>query len=502
MFPIEPLGPELKSGDLNQMEPVCMTRQGAVRGRMDDAGVASFLGIPYAAPPFGPRRFRAPAPPAPWQGVREAHVHGPTAPRAPYAPPFDALIPEELGKDGEDCLNLSVWTPEPGPNGGLPVMVWLHGGAFSNGSGSAPAYDGRAFARDGVVCVTVNYRLGTDGFLSLEGAPDNRGLLDQIAALEWVRENIASFGGSPDRVTVFGESAGAMSIGVLLGMEPARGLFRRAVLQSGGAHHFLRPRSAQLIAAHLAERLGVAATAEEFAALPLATLLGAQAELRAEIGRRPDPELWGDAALNAMPFEPVAPGLALPGPDCGVELLVGSNREENRLFMVPTGRMDTITDERLRLAATAYGLDPDRALAVYRAGRGQASAGELLDAVATDWFYRIPALRLAEAVPGTHVYEFAWRSPQFDGGLGACHASELGFVFDNLRDPTYLPMLGSHPPQALADTVHSAWVAFAETGDPGWPSYGPDRTTMIFADESGPVDDPRPAERALWEGVR
>ncbi|WSX41555.1 carboxylesterase family protein [Streptomyces sp. NBC_00963] len=484
------------------MEPVCMTRQGAVRGRMDDAGVASFLGIPYAAPPFGPRRFRAPAPPAPWQGVREAHVHGPTAPRAPYAPPFDALIPEELGKDGEDCLNLSVWTPEPGPNGGLPVMVWLHGGAFSNGSGSAPAYDGRAFARDGVVCVTVNYRLGTDGFLSLEGAPDNRGLLDQIAALEWVRENIASFGGSPDRVTVFGESAGAMSIGVLLGMEPARGLFRRAVLQSGGAHHFLRPRSAQLIAAHLAERLGVAATAEEFAALPLATLLGAQAELRAEIGRRPDPELWGDAALNAMPFEPVAPGLALPGPDCGVELLVGSNREENRLFMVPTGRMDTITDERLRLAATAYGLDPDRALAVYRAGRGQASAGELLDAVATDWFYRIPALRLAEAVPGTHVYEFAWRSPQFDGGLGACHASELGFVFDNLRDPTYLPMLGSHPPQALADTVHSAWVAFAETGDPGWPSYGPDRTTMIFADESGPVDDPRPAERALWEGVR
>lgn len=169
-----------------------------------------------------------------------------------------------------------------------------------------------------------------------------------------------------------------------------------------------------------------------------------------------------------MPFEPVAPGLTLPGPDCGVDLLVGSNQEENRLFMVPTGRMDAITEERLRLAATAYGLDPDRALAVYRSGREQASPGELFDALATDWFYRIPALRLAEAVPGSHVYEFAWRSPQFDGGLGACHASELGFVFDNLHDPTYRPMLGSHPPQALADTVHGAWVAFAETGDPGW----------------------------------
>lgn len=148
---------------------------------------------------------------------------GSTCPRSDRAQsavraPFDVLIPEDLGNEGENCLNLSVWTPEPGPNGGLPVMVWLHGGAFSNGSGSASAYDGRAFARDGVVCVTVNYRLGSDGFLSLEGAPDNRGLLDQIAALEWVHENIASFGGAPDRVTVFGESAGAMSIGMLLGI--------------------------------------------------------------------------------------------------------------------------------------------------------------------------------------------------------------------------------------------------------------------------------------------
>ncbi|WP_250303802.1 carboxylesterase family protein [Streptomyces sp. NBC_01387] len=480
-----------------------MTRQGAVRGRMGDEGVASFLGIPYAAPPFGPRRFRAPAAPPSWEGVREAKAYGPTAPKAPYAPPFDTLIPEGRGGDGEDCLNLNVWTPQPGPNGGLPVLVWLHGGGFANGSSSASGYDGSAFARDGVVCVTVNYRLGTDGFLSLDGAPDNRGLLDQIAALEWVRENIESFGGAPDRVTVFGESSGAMGIGVLLGTERAAGLFGRAILQSGAAHHFLRPATAALIAARLAEYLGIEPTAEKFAAVPLAELLPAQARLRAEIGRRPDPELWGDAALNVMPFEPVLPGLALPGPECGVQLLVGSNREENRLFMVPTGRLDAITEERLRLALTAYGLDPDRALAVYRATRPQASPGELLDVVATDWFYRIPAVRLAEAVPGSRLYEFAWRSPQFGGRLGACHAAELGFVFDNLRDPSYAAMLGNCPPQSLADTVHGAWVAFATTGDPGWAPYDrAARTTMIFDEESAPRQDPRARERALWEGVR
>lgn len=505
------------------MEPVCMTRQGAVRGRMSEQGVASFLGIPFAAAPFGPRRFHAPVPPASRKGVWEAHVYGATAPKAPYMPPFDSLIPEDLDRDGENCLNLNVWTPQPGPNGNLPVLVWLHGGAFSNGSGGVSAYDGGAFARDGVVCVTVNYRLGVDGFLHLKGVPDNRGLLDQIAALEWVHENITSFGGDPDRVTVFGESAGAMSIGALLRMERARGLFRRAVLQSGAAHHFLRPASAALIAGRLAGNLGIAPTAEAFAGVPLAELMSAQGKLRAELGSRPDPCLWGEASLNMMPFEPVFPELALPGPDCGVDLLVGSNREENRLFMVPTERLDTISEKRLRLLLTGYGLDADDALAVYRATRPGAGPGELFDAVVTDWFYRIPALRLAEAVPGSHVYEFAWRSPQYGGRLGACHGCELGFVFDNLGDPSYAAMLGACPPQSLADAMHGTWVAFATTGDPGWAAYEvadsvlpgtavrgataqgtarPSRTTMVFGEQSAAESDPRAQERALWSGVR
>ncbi|MGW4194618.1 carboxylesterase/lipase family protein [Streptomyces sp. NPDC005004] len=481
---------------------VCTTEQGDVRGRTGADGAVSFLGIPYAAPPFGPLRFKAPSPPRPWSGVRDATVYGPTAPHAPYAPPFDTLIPED-SIPGEECLNLNIWTPAPDPGARLPVMVWLHGGAFSNGSGSAPGYDGSAFARDGVVCVTLNYRLGVDGFLRLPGAPDNRGLLDQLAALRWVRANIASFGGDPDQVTVFGESAGAMSIGALLGTGELRGLVRRAILQSGSCHYFLRPGSADRIAAHLAAKLGAEPTPEALAAVPPDTLLTAQADLRAELNARPDPTLWGEAALNMMPFEPVLPDLALPGPDCGIDLLVGTNREEYRLFLAPIDRLDAFPESRLRTMTAAYGLDPDRALPVYRATRPTATPGELFDAVATDWFYRLPAIRLAESVPGSHLYEFAWRSPQFDNRLGACHALELPFVFDRLHESSYASLLGPTPPQPLADTMHAAWVSFARTGDPGWPAYDEiTRTTMVFAEESAPGKDLRTEERLLWDGVR
>lgn len=481
---------------------VCVTAQGAVRGSLSTDGVASFLGVPYAAPPFGPRRFRAPAPPEPWSGVRDATAYGPTPPHAPYAPPFDALVPDDT-IPGEDCLNLNIWTPAPEPGAGLPVMVWLHGGAFTNGAGSASAYDGSTFARDGVVCVTLNYRLGADGFLHLPGVPDNRGLLDQVAALSWIRTHIAAFGGDPDHVTVFGESAGAMSIGALLSTGRARGLFRRAILQSGACHHFLRPTSAALIASRLAAKLGIEPTSHAFAAVALPDLLTAQAELRAEVGARPDPALWGEAVLNMMPFEPVTADLVLPGPDCGVDLLIGSNLEEYLFFLVPTQRLDTVCESRLRAGTAAYGLDPDQALPLYRAARPGATAGELLAAVATDWFYRIPAIRLAESVPGSYLYEFAWRSPQFGARLGACHTLELGFVFDRLQDPSYAPMVGDHPPQALADAMHQAWVSFAKTGDPGWPPYDPTtRTTKVFAEAPVLRNDPRNEERRLWEGVR
>lgn len=497
------------------MHPVVHTRQGAVRGLRDEDGIAAFLGVPYAASPFGARRFLPPRAVEPWTGVRDALEHGATAPKAPYTPPFDALIPEVF-VPGEDCLNLNLWTPDPA--GRLPVMVWLHGGAFANGSNSVPGYDGSRFARDGVVCVGVNYRLGADGFLHLGGDDSaNLGLLDQIAALEWVRDNIAAFGGDPDRITVFGESAGAMAIGALLTMPAAKGLFHRAVLQSGAAHHILSPHSAQLIGSHLAELLGVPATRTDLAAVPVDLLVQAQQRLRAEISARPDPGLWGEATRNLMPFEPVVDGRTLPRPPheaivdggaSGIDVLVGSNAEEFRLFLVPGGLIDAVTEPLLRQSAAAYGLDPDQALAVYREGRPDAGPGELLAAVATDWFYRVPALRLAEAQarhrPGSaYVYEFAWRPPTFDGRIGACHACELPFVFDNLHDPGFAPLLGPRPPQQLADAVHAAWVSFATTGDPGWPAYDTARrATMCFDLRSEVLDDPRPRERALWEGRR
>ncbi|MCD0485999.1 carboxylesterase/lipase family protein [Streptacidiphilus sp. ASG 303] len=497
------------------MRPVVTTPHGAVRGVLTEAGVAAFKGIPYAAAPYGPLRFREPQPPAPWEGVRDAADHGPTAPKAPYAAPYDRLVPE-VDIPGEDCLNLSVWTP--GTDGRRPVMVWLHGGAFTNGSGSVPGYDGTRFARDGVVCVTVNYRLGVEGFLHLgEGDPANLGLLDQVAALTWVRDTIGAFGGDPGQVTVFGESAGAMSIGTLLAMPRARGLFRRAVLQSGAAHHTLSPASARLVGRRLAGLLGVAPTRDALAAVPADRVVAAQQQLRAEVAARPDPELWGEAARNLMPFEPVVDGLTVPRPPADaaadgagaeVDLLIGTNRDEFRFFLLPTGLVDAVSEPLLRRTAAGYGLDPEEAVGVYRGLRPDATPGDLMAAIATDWFYRIPAVRLAEAHArhrpgGTFLYEFAWQPPVLGGRLGACHAVELPFVFDNLHDKAFAGLVGDEPPQQLADTVHAAWVSFAATGDPGWPAYDAERrATMCFDLPSGVRDDPRPHERTLWDGRR
>src|SRR5215218_7498019 len=212
-------------------EPTVRTMSGAVRGRSHDV-VHAYLGIPYAAPPFGPRRFGAPQPPQPWDGLRDATAYGPTVPKPPYVPPYDLLLPEPV-IPGEDCLNLNVWTPDPG-GAGLPVFVWVHGGAFVNGSGAVPVYDGATFARDGVVCVTINYRLGVDGFLQFaDDGPANRGLLDQVAALRWVRDTIAAFGGDPARVTIGGESAGGWSVCSHLVAPGSRDLFAGAMIQSG-----------------------------------------------------------------------------------------------------------------------------------------------------------------------------------------------------------------------------------------------------------------------------
>lgn len=498
------------------MNAVVRTRYGEVRGSVAD-GVNTFKGIPYAAPPVAAIRLRPPQPVVPWSGVRPALTYGPKTPQPAYPPPVDMLLPE-LTVPGEDCLTLNVWSADLGL-ARQPVMVWIPGGMFEyHATGASPWYDGSRFARDGIVCVTINYRVGAEGFLYLDDGIANLGLLDQVAALEWVRENIAAFGGDPGLVTIFGESAGAMSVGMLLSMPRAEGLFRRAIAQSGTAHHVSSAESARRVGQRLAEKLGVEATREAIAAVPLDRLLAAQTELRADLLAHPDPERWGrDVATTMLPWQPVVDGDVVParpldrivaGAGADIDLIVGTNTDEHRLFLVPGGAIDQVNAGALAGAVAAYGLPVEATLAAYRAAHRVEGAGDLLAAIQTDWYWRIPAIRLADAhaknatTSATFMYEFAWRSPQFNGRLGACHALEIAFVFDTLDHGTE-PLWGTDPPQQLADTLHAAWVAFATSGDCGWPKYTLGRrATMRFDTTSEVVDDPRSAERVLWEGAR
>jgi para-nitrobenzyl esterase len=498
---------------LSTIYTIVKTKQGAVQGRTAE-GVTAFKGIPYAAPPFGALRFQPPQPAAAWEGVRDALNYGPTVTKPPYFPPFDALLPEPA-IPGEDCLNLNIWTPDIG-NTGLPVLVWLHGGAFTNGTGAIPTYDGSRFARAGVICVTINYRLGIDGFLFLGEGSANLGLLDQIAALIWVQDNIAAFGGDPGNVTIAGESAGGMSVGTLLSMPRAKGLFRRAIAQSGAGHHAISPGTAQRIGQEFAEMLGVVPRLQAIASIPIDRLIDTQVALSATVFQHPDPARWGEVAGTQMPFEPVIDGETLPvrpidgiaaGAGAGITVLVGTNAEEQRLFMVPTSAINVINEEVLTATIAAYGLPGAQTLATYRARRPGASPGDLLAAVVTDWSFRIPAIRLAEAHMKhggiTYLYEFAWRSPCFDGYLGACHALEVPFVFDTLDIGEMEALLGDYPPQQTADVMHAAWVSFITHGHPGWPQYDlQHRATMRFDTTSEVVENPRADERALWEGLR
>ncbi|GLJ93392.1 carboxylesterase/lipase family protein [Streptomyces poonensis] len=464
------------------------TPYGDVRGRHEN-GVAVFRGIPYAAPPFGPRRFRPPVPPERWEGVRDAGAFGPTAPKPPYSEAFAHLLVDPV-VPGDDCLNLNVWTPEPGRGARLPVMVWIHGGALTRGSSAVPVYDGGAFARDGVVLVSLNYRLGVEGFGLFPDAPPNPGLRDQLAALEWVHEAIAEFGGDPDRVTVFGQSAGAISIGALLAAPRARGLFRRAVLQSGPPEATDRDLVRRMVR-RMAARLKVPATAAAFADVDRTALAAAQAEA----GRRSSPVLGGPAfgivvdgdLVPRDPLEALLEDADAPdgGPARDVDLLLGWTREEHRLWLAPSGLLDHL--DRLGTVALAgararcrCGPDVPRG---YRELHPQASTAELVGRLVTDHLLRVPLLRLADAHRGrapTYVYEFAW--PSRVPGLGACHALELGFVFDTGDVPAAVRLAGEGAPRELAEAMHGAWVRFADTGDPGWPAWDATRPVRIFDD--------------------
>ncbi|MGY5307226.1 carboxylesterase/lipase family protein [Nocardia gipuzkoensis] len=491
------------------METIVSTTSGRVRG-FTRRNVGTFLGIPYAAAPVGPARFELPKPAPTWSGVRDTVEYGPDCAQTPYPPPIAALFGSEC-VPGDDCLHLNVWTPDPGGRG-LPVLVWIHGGSFTRGSNARALYDGSAFARDGVVLVSLNYRLGIAGFAAVSGAPLNRGLHDQIFALRWIHDNIAAFGGDPGNVTVFGESAGGMSVLSLLASPPARGLFRRAIVQSANGSAVATADDADKVAKLLAVELGIAPTAEEFGRVDTKQLCAAQDAIDGELMTDPDPARWGhsivDNGLGLMGFLPVIDGELIPAPpletivsepDRSVPILAGWNAEEFRLFTIPTGVAAGISYDTLPTILSRSGIAP-QVTAAYVADRPQASAGDVFAAVLTDLAFRNDAVRIAETTAAagvpTYLYEFAWRSGI--QSLGACHAIEIPFVFDQLAKAHTLT--GPNPPQHLADEMHRAWVHFANDGDPGWQRFDPGTMLVHTFDspQSRDVSDPRGDElRAL-----
>lgn len=491
-------------------EPVVTTAQGAVRGLRQEDGTAAFLNIPYAAPPLGAGRFAPPEPHEPWDGVRDATVPGPNAPQSErklgsidMAPYFGTGWSR-----GEDYLTVNVWTPAVAQSD-LPVMVFVHGGGFVAGSTRSAMYDGSAFARDGVVLVTLNYRLGIAGFLDLPGAPANRGLLDVVAALRWVRENIAGFGGDPDNVTLFGQSAGATIVGGVLATAEAAGLFRRAIVQSGSGLGAFSTEQAARVTAAAAAALSIEPHVDAFADISDERLVEAASQL-AGIDLRT--ETHGDPLIGLSPFSlvldtqpaaSVAAGLA-----ADVDLLVGTNTEEGNLYLVPVGKYATSTAVDVDEAAARSHPDPARLVETYRKSRPEASYAELRSAIMADALFGAGSRALAGAhaahpESATYAYEFAWRSQALDGELGATHAVELPFVFDLADRPELIgpgALLGpDKPPADLADRVHETWIRFAATGDPGWDPYDTERRATMHIDaEWTRIDDPRSRERQAW----
>lgn len=441
---------------------------GAVAGSLD-GDVRRFLGIPYAAPPFGSRRFHAPQPVSAWEGTRDATAFAATAPQLPYAGAIGELL-GSVSIAGDDILTANVWAPVDAQ--GAPVLLWIHGGALERGTAALPLYDGAAFARAGIVFVSINYRLGSEGFSVLDDAPRNLGLRDAAVALEWVHREVASFGGNPAQITVMGESAGGAIVAGLLARDDSRSLIARAIIESGPLTA-QTPQKAGRVTAQIAKRLGIAPDVASFSAVPPENLLEtrrAQAAGSSPLGGAPGFQFAIDP--DSLPRSPNEVLGSIDTP-----LLIGSNTDEYRLWFTPEA-LDEISTLKLTLARIALRI-PRRAVTAYRNAFPGASTGEIFGQLATDVLLRAPLSRVArERSAPTFVYEFAWPSPVRD--LRAAHALELGFVFDRLDDDEARRLAGADAPQNLASEMHAAWISFVKTGDPGWSPYGTGRTTRVF----------------------
>jgi para-nitrobenzyl esterase len=488
------------------------TAGGTVRGVLRN-GVAVWKGIPYAGSPAGALRFLPPRPPLRWEGERDATRFAPVAvqTRDPQAAILSGIT--DKVPMSEDCLALNVFSPAADGKK-RPVLVWIHGGAFIMGSGSTPLYDGTTFAaRHDLVVVTLNYRLGLLGLLYLGDllgeayAEGNCALLDQIAALRWVRDNIAAFGGDPEAVTVMGESAGAVSVATLLAMPAARGLFARAILQSGASRREPPTRAdATALARGALAELGVdPARSDSVAGVPAEQLVAVQERLSRKMGLGAFTPYVDGVAVPRPPIDVVREGGGAPVP-----VLLGCNRDEWALFDVFLGGGETqavvvILKEQLGDAALT------RLHQIYLEARSDRSdAGAWSDLVG-DVAFRMPMIRLAEAQAASGapvwMYRFDWASPAFDGRMGAAHALELPFVWNTLAQPVAQLLVGGDlaGAQPLATSMHDSWAAFVRTGNPSggglpaWPQYEEGRrATMLLDRESRVVDDPGGECRAAW----
>ena len=512
----------MRSGDGNGSRPVAgaseravvETQSGTIEGRRE-GDVCVFRGIPFAAPPTGPNRFRPPQPVETWTGVRTALEFSPIAPQLPS--PLEQILGSRELEMNEDCLYLNVWTPAL-DDARRPVMVWIHGGAFTTGAGSIPWYDGTSFATRGdVVVVTINYRIGVLGFLALEGLVDglddasNLGTLDQIAALEWVRDNIERFGGDPTQVTVFGESAGAMSVGVLLGVPSATSLFHRAILQSGAAQSVGDRAQAERISRDFLDELGLPdIDAGALRAVPVDEILRAQGNVTLRH--------WGK--VKGLPLQPIVDGNVLSehphdavaaGSSQEMELMIGTTRDEWRLFALLDPRSGSLTSEELleRMARVLGSVDAARtAIEIYSTGDPDETPSDMWAAFQTDRIFRAPATSLAEKHRGSsYMYLFTYCTEIMGGVLRSCHALEIPFVFNNLDAPGVGRFTGpiTREMRDLALAMHESWIGFARDGQPRsdrlpeWPRYDRDRrATMIFGDGAVVEEDPFADERRLW----
>ena len=506
------------------MSASAQTTAGTIEGT-DENGLCVFRGVPFAAPPVGELRFKAPQPVESWDGVRDAKSFGPISLQAPNEM-LEALLPvsDPPQPQSEDCLYLNVWTP--GLDGARPVMVWIHGGAFTIGSGSEDYYDGANLASRGdVVIVTINYRLGALGFLNLPALGEtNFGMRDQVAALKWVHENIANFGGDRGNVTIFGESAGGMSVASLMASPESDGLFQKAIPQSGAGHNGLSVEETNATAFKFCEALGVAADdVDALMAADASDILAASVAV--------DPLANPDAAADLsdgeasptpqMPFQPVIDGAflsSLPidhirdGSADGVATLVGSLDEELKL-LAAAGAADPMSEEAVTGLLGMMHPDGASAFATYRAARRERgeddSPDEIFVAAIGDVMLRIPGLRLADAQTSrapTYAYLFDWESPAMNGALGSCHALELPFVFGtHAVAPEFC---GSGPvADAFSELTMDTWLAFAKTGNPAgegvdapaWDAGA--KPIQVLGDNPRVEHDWRGPEVGVWDEV-